>query len=225
MEHAQSRELRAAGVWAITVAGHLLLMMAFVFANRSTTPARPESEAEPVFVLINLSSAPSATGEATAGAERTAVVRPPHTASDRRAKRSPATATTAVTVAAVVTPGTAPIDWNRESALAGQRLGAAEVTTKSRTFGAPLAPSTQLCRQSNVKAPWNKELRRAGFIGGLPYVRLGKRCLVGLPFFGCAIGHLPEADSQLLADMGNTDRARSSVPNFPDCVPAAAAAR
>ncbi len=231
MEHARSRELRNAGAWAITVAGHLLLMMIFVIANRSGTRARTTSGVEPVSVLIDMSTRPLAVGEVAAKPKHAGGPQPAATARPLRADRirhggqPPATVTAAATVATVAGPAAAPIDWNRESLLASQRLGAPDAKVNSGTFSAPLSSATHLCKKSRPKAPWNKELRTAGFIGGLPYVRLGRRCLVGLPFFGCAIGHLPDADTQLFANMDGADRVRSSVPDFPDCVPAGDAVR
>jgi hypothetical protein len=54
---------------------------------------------------------------------------------------------------------------------------------------------------------------RAGFSGGLPYVRVGKRCAIGLGFFGCGLGELPPANGKLFEDMNDPDRERSSVPS------------
>ncbi|MBV8783425.1 MAG: hypothetical protein JOZ67_04480 [Gammaproteobacteria bacterium] len=60
---------------------------------------------------------------------------------------------------------------------------------------------------------WNPEPPRAGFEGGLPYVRL-KNCVLGLGFFGCAFGR-PAANAHLFDDLRNPDRPRSSVPDNP----------
>ena len=61
---------------------------------------------------------------------------------------------------------------------------------------------------------WNgKEDRRVGFASGLPFVRLGKRCVVGLGFFACNPGELPEVNGHLLDDMKDPERATSSVPD------------
>lgn len=53
---------------------------------------------------------------------------------------------------------------------------------------------------------------KAGFSGGLPYVRVGDRCAVGLGFFGCGIGKPPPARGDLFEGMEDPDRERSSVP-------------
>ena len=46
----------------------------------------------------------------------------------------------------------------------------------------------------------------------LPYMELGKRCVIGLGFFGCGIGKLPEPDGTLFDDMDDPNRPRDSVP-------------
>lgn len=46
-------------------------------------------------------------------------------------------------------------------------------------------------------------------------MRIGKRCVVGLGFFGCATGTLPQANGQVLDEVKNTQRLRSSVPEAP----------
>ncbi|HWK50262.1 MAG TPA: hypothetical protein VNR40_10270 [Steroidobacter sp.] len=52
---------------------------------------------------------------------------------------------------------------------------------------------------------------KAGFSNGLPYMRVGDRCVVGLGFFGCALGK-PPARGDLFEGMDDPDRERSSVP-------------
>lgn len=71
-----------------------------------------------------------------------------------------------------------------------------EPTPKPRAFGwDPSPPGT------------------VGFSGGLPYVRVGKRCAIGLGFFGCAIGEMPAPNGDLFDGMDDPDRDRSSVPD------------
>lgn len=60
---------------------------------------------------------------------------------------------------------------------------------------------------------WQPEEQRAGFAGPLPYVRLGKRCILIPPFFGCTLGKLPKAGGATLEEMRDPDRPRSSVPD------------
>jgi hypothetical protein len=69
------------------------------------------------------------------------------------------------------------------------------------------------CRRYKKPDPWVAEPKKFGFAGGLPFVRLGKRCVLGLGFFGCGVGKLPEANGHVLDDMRDPDRPRSSVPD------------
>ncbi|HEY0745320.1 MAG TPA: hypothetical protein VGD63_01365 [Steroidobacteraceae bacterium] len=69
------------------------------------------------------------------------------------------------------------------------------------------------CRKYEKPDPWVPEPNKFGIAGGLPYVRLGKRCILGLGFFGCGVGKLPEANGHVLDDMRDADRPRSSVPD------------
>ncbi len=224
MEQAQSRELRAAAVWAVAVSGHLLLVMAFLSANRSALRMLAATPSGPLLVLIDIAPRPwipqqsLTTDEGDARARRLAR----QAASTGPAVSNPVPPSAVVPVS-VETPAVQPraavhVDWQRESELVGKRVGAAAATPSVGSFTPPPAPATHVCEKPKQHSPWNRELKRAGFIGALPYVRVGKRCLVGLPFFGCAIGHLPEPDGALFTDMGAVDRSRSSVPDIPDCV-------
>ena len=52
-------------------------------------------------------------------------------------------------------------------------------------------------------------------MGPLPYLRIGKRCIIILPFFGCGIGELPKANGHLFDGMSDPERQKSSVPDSP----------
>jgi hypothetical protein len=69
------------------------------------------------------------------------------------------------------------------------------------------------CRQYKSPEAWVPEPKKFGIAGGLPYVRLGKRCVLGLGFFGCGVGKLPEPNGHVFDDMLDPDRPRSSVPD------------
>ncbi len=69
------------------------------------------------------------------------------------------------------------------------------------------------CRKYTKPDDWVPEPKKFGIDGGLPYVRLGKRCIVGLGFFGCGVGKLPEANGHVLDAMRDPDRPLSSVPD------------
>jgi hypothetical protein len=91
---------------------------------------------------------------------------------------------------------------------------AGEVATAPRQFGiTPISPYRE-CQRKKLKE-WHAE-DKAGFAGGLPYVRVSKHCIVGLPFFACAIGALPPPKSDLFDDMESNNQ--GSVPGGDDCV-------
>ena len=70
------------------------------------------------------------------------------------------------------------------------------------------------CRTHPSSFEWNAEPQRAGFENGLPYVRLGTRCILILGIVGCALGAAPPADGHLFDDLKDPDRDRSSVPDI-----------
>ena len=70
------------------------------------------------------------------------------------------------------------------------------------------------CRKHHSSFEWNAEPQRAGFENGLPYVRLGKRCVLILGIVGCALGAAAPANGHLFDDLNDPDRDRSSVPDI-----------
>ena len=72
------------------------------------------------------------------------------------------------------------------------------------------------CKRSTPKFGWDPQEQRAGFSDGLPYVRLGRRCILVLGMIGCSVGRVPDANSHLLDHMKDPDRDRSSVPDIDD---------
>lgn len=118
--------------------------------------------------------------------------------------------------AARATDARAPrIDWSRAAeSVAAQAARAPGAVPECEPTGRPdskLPP----CPERGRPFEWRREPRAVEFSGGLPYVRLGKRCAVGLGFFGCGIGKLPEANGALFEGMQDADRERSSVPDVP----------
>ncbi|HEY2662944.1 MAG TPA: hypothetical protein VGI47_01290, partial [Candidatus Binataceae bacterium] len=67
------------------------------------------------------------------------------------------------------------------------------------------------CHRYRKPDPWSPEPKKFGFAGALPYMRLGKHCVIGLGFFGCGVGPFPEANGHVLDDRRDPDRPRSSV--------------
>lgn len=122
------------------------------------------------------------------------------------------------TEAPTVTPsaeGSSAIDWESEASAAAD--DAVRDLMKGETRHCddspkrnPLLPP---CKRRPGRFEWSEEPKRAGFEGVLPYIRLGKHCILSVGMFGCAIGS-PEANGHLFADMRDPDRDRSSVPDI-----------
>lgn len=111
-----------------------------------------------------------------------------------------------------VSPAAPEIDWMKE----------AEAVARARSSGMPDSPACDdtgrpgsalpKCKKSPSSFQWDPEPSWLGVDGLLPYIRLGKRCVFALVFFGCALGELPEANGHLFDDLKDRDGARSSVP-------------
>ena len=61
---------------------------------------------------------------------------------------------------------------------------------------------------------WSDEPRRAGFAHGIPYVRLGERCVPMLGILGCEVGARLPPNGHLFDALHDPDRDRSSVPDW-----------
>lgn len=216
MERSKARCVRNACIAIFIGGGHLLLVLMGLYFNRLNSTTGNPVTATPVFVMLTF---PSQQPIALA----LPVARRRIVPSARRAIPNtsdvPAAATPQREAAAI-----APIDWERERQLAARAAARAATrgTTepKAQVFGAPLTPQAVRCKPLQAEFNWDPEPKKGGFIGVLPYVRLGRHCIVGLGFFGCGLGKLPEANSRLLTRMQDADRHRSSVPDTPTCVAA-----
>jgi hypothetical protein len=212
MHHEHTRGLRNAGVWAITAAGHVLLLWAFVYANRMEARRLTAGSPQPLSVWIAIIQ-----GRGAVGRDRGTPNAPP-------ALRSPSNfkvenlAAPPIELPAIEEQITPSIDWGLEASREARSAAAGDGTSKTRAFGAIPKPYFKPCGESKPAFGWDREPKKVGFMAGLPYVRVGKRCIVGLPFFGCALGKLPEANSGLLADMKGDGQSEQSVPDIPDCV-------
>lgn len=117
-------------------------------------------------------------------------------------------------------PLDAAIDWRLEAQRAAYRAAAAQRAPSARAFGSiPVSPYRP-CVKRESSFVWNPEPKKAGFEGGVPYLMIGKRCVIALTGFGCALGALPPANGTLFDDLKTENRGRSSVPDIDDCVEA-----
>jgi hypothetical protein len=211
-----ARKLRPAAI-VLVLLSHGLLILVFTFVRQS-------SRDEPERQLVFLSLWP----DMPANEKVTAQEFPEQQPSPRRSALTPRTATfapppasiapsTAITVPdESAVPGESPrpnIDWRAEAA-AVAKLHAAP--TAPQEFAPPPKAMRKPCEKKKSTWEWNKEEKSYG-IAPLPYVKLGKRCVVGLGFFGCSLQKPPEANSHLLDDMRDGKTAPSSVPDPDIC--------
>jgi hypothetical protein len=105
-----------------------------------------------------------------------------------------------------------PIDWKRAATQAASAVVDEAISREKRKCDPSDTPNSFLPRCTPppaVEFDWAPP--RAGFENGLPYVRIGDRCVVGLGFFGCALG-TPPAKGDLFEGMREPDGDKSSVP-------------
>ncbi|MGD9598213.1 MAG: hypothetical protein AB7G76_11665 [Steroidobacteraceae bacterium] len=207
MDTRSRRCLRQVITGAVVVGAHLLVLLLATREIRS----RNARATQPAVVVTSirwsepLSEARQRRGGATTPAARLLVPVAP------RVQPLPAVPQPAAPPAAAPSR-----DWHgaaREAA----RAAIDAAPPPPRPFGVqPQTPYRECGERKSFE--WNPEPGRGGFAAGLPYVRLGKRCVVGLGFFGCAMGELPKANGELLDDMDAPERDRSSVPRLDDCL-------
>jgi hypothetical protein len=119
------------------------------------------------------------------------------------------------------TPIDAPrIDWQNEAQRAAQGMAPGLLKKQQHDCeeAKRLGEYPPGCKKpaSAYDKHFDPEPKRVGMQGLIPYVRIGKRCVVALGAFGCTLGKLPEADGTIFDDMRDPDRPRSSVPDFED---------
>jgi len=109
----------------------------------------------------------------------------------------------------------ATIDWNAHAAEAAATVVDRAIRQETRKCDPSDSPNSFLprCKPRSPEFEWNPEPPRVGFSGGLPYVRVGERCAIGLGFFACGFGAKPPANGELFEHMSDPERDRSSVPS------------
>jgi hypothetical protein len=107
----------------------------------------------------------------------------------------------------------ATIDWTAQASAAATAVVDKAIRDETRKCDPSDSPNSFLppCNPRTKKFEWDQP--RVGFSGGLPYVRIGERCAVGLGFFGCGFGTPPPANGDLFEGMDDPERDRSSVPS------------
>jgi hypothetical protein len=202
MRRRYERRSRDCAVAIVVVVGHMLLILLWERVSRQTEQTTASDSA--FETTLRLLPAPVSTGNDRSDFSGPAPVLP----------SSPLPSISPPALPAIASlPPEAPahtIDWRHEAERAARDATHAITQPQARSFGPkPRAPAGTAPKQFE----WSPEPKTVGFSGLLPYVRLGKRCFLGLGFFGCAFGELPKANGALLEHMDDADRPVSSVPD------------
>jgi hypothetical protein len=109
------------------------------------------------------------------------------------------------------------VDWQAQGAQVASQAAERMHAPVARSFGESPRSPYKTCKPRRSSWEWKPEPGKVGMAGLLPFVRVGERCVVGLGFFGCALGEPPPANGKLLDDMERDDRPRSSTPGSEHC--------
>lgn len=201
--HPSARPSTRVRVFAMALAplADALLLLPFLLTEQART-ARPS---QPVRITAIWLSVPASASPET----------PPPTATTVRTAPTVSSLTPTPPAIPTETPATpaspaAPIDWQGQAKEAAARQAAK--TDEPPTFSPPPRAVRQPCKPRESSFEWNPEQPRAGLLP-LPYVLIGKRCVVGLGFFSCTLGELPPPNSHLFDDMKEGKTQASSVPD------------
>jgi len=208
MAHRARLSPRDCVVWVIVIGGHVLLLVLFSRAGDQAHGTFRDRSADSTVWLVIAPQLPDEVEPLVQEKE------PARRAAKSRVDDAPR-GDTAITVP----QPTPPVDWYLEAEAAARAAIEKEAQPGPRRFGEQPSSPYRKCKRHESSFVWNPEPDKTGFDGGLPWVRLGKRCIVGLGFFGCGLGKLPEANAGLFADMHDPDRLTSSVPELEDCRP------
>jgi len=207
-----NRSVRDCVVWAFIIGGHALLILVFTGGKRQVQQVSLNAPSPGVLLLIDLPEQASTPEPATEPQLASAPLFMP-----RLPPPEIDTGSTAITLPEDTeqnAPGTNAIDWNLEAARSARAVVERGAKSREKHIGThPPSPFRE--KKKPKEFEWNPEPKKAGLAAGfIPYVVIGQRCVVGLGFFGCALGKKPEANGHLFDGMHDPDRQRSSVPDI-----------
>lgn len=209
-------------VLTLVVGLHLLFLVVVGAGRRPASPGRSAPQPE-AMILLNLTpvapvpqaqqrphrdSAFKRGGAVSAGSPRAAAVTPTPPAIPAGAAQPPSDS----------------IDWRLQGQITAQAQAVEGIRRQVRECEEARQHGRYPpgCAKDSYDPHWQPQDKTAGFIGIIPYVRLGRRCIVALGFFACNTdGKLPEPDGTLLKDMQDPSRPASSVPQLDGAVPEA----
>lgn len=210
MGQTRCRPLARVGSIVIVLGGHLLVI-AVLLSGRLSESRRTTADSLESLILTPLRpDVPEEQHERREKAERRKLPR-----ITRDVSHSDHGAGAAAVQSAEPSPSA--IDWGLEADAVAKSLAPGMIKELRRECVEAERRAQALpegCNKRSNAKEWEPEPKRAGMIGLLPYVRLGK-CVIGLGFWGCSIGK-QSPDGTLLDDMRNPDRPVSSVPDLPE---------
>ena len=216
MTRAGGRSVRDCFVWAFIIGGHALLILVFTSGKRVVQSTAVDAPSPGVLVLLDLppEAEPSSSVPVTEAPQLASVP----VITPRLPPPEINTESTAITLPEETQPegpGSNAIDWRREAERSAQSVVERDAKSVVKHIGEPPpVPSAFQKKKPPKEFPWDPEPKKAGLAAGfIPYVVIGQRCVVGLGFFGCALGQKPPANSHLFDGMHDPDRQRSSVPD------------
>jgi hypothetical protein len=202
---------RAQAAWLMVIGSHTLLIYWMVRNDEVVLP----TEVSPI-ASLELTWIPLAVPlPGTPGAES-----PPRQEAPRRQAPDHHSIDAPAPLPDVVSVPTAPPspDWHSAAERAAQRAITAD-PNKTRDFTSTPASPYRDCERKVNNFEWKPDAHRTGWANGLPYVRAGKRCVIGLGFFGCHLDpELPPPDGELFEDMNTANQMDGTVPGAQDCV-------
>jgi hypothetical protein len=223
MDRRYRRPLTRSVALAVVLGGHVLLILLLTSSKPGDgRSGKANTEVRSILVLLDLErpkpveSPPSETKpEAASGASNSR-----KRISARSASSEPASAPSGVQDASGTAIDAPQIDWQGEAQRTAQAMAPGLLKKQLRECeeAKRLGKYPPGCKKpaSAYNKHFEPEPKRVGMQGLIPYVRIGKRCVVALGAFGCALGKLPEADGTIFDDMRDPDRPRSSVPDIED---------
>jgi hypothetical protein len=207
------QQFRRFGILAIVVGGHILLVL--LITSQRASDARKQSSLPLVRTVLVFLAEPRR--ELPRKIPEPTIEAPPRR-NRPGDKSTEATNTNDDNGAAAGAPAGIPqIDWRKEAEVTIGSMApriAKEMAGKCMEAKRSGAAPPVGCKKDSYEPDWKPEPGRFGSSGLFPFVRLGERCVVGLGFFGCALGKLPQPDGTLLEDMRDPNRPTSSVPDI-----------
>ncbi len=215
MEKGGSRSLRDCVVWAVIIGGHALLIIIFSGSSKRHIPVTSAELPSPgVLVLLDLPPLPPEQSASTSPQVTPAPAPAPTISRSIPPPELPAESTAITLPPEKEAPVNGAVDWQLEAERSARNTIDSAVKPRPRGIGEqPVSPFRE--KKKPHEFEWDPEPKKGGLAGGfIPYVRIGKRCVVGLGFWGCTLGKLPEANGHLFDHMSDPDRPRSSVPDY-----------